>query len=70
METLLKRFRNADDLLEPIGQTRPLNELELMEPTHSATIKLIGIPGSDFRLELYLTRVIAGSKRAMAKTRP
>ncbi|KAJ5880913.1 uncharacterized protein N7473_011966 [Penicillium subrubescens] len=57
METLLNRFRDADDLLEPIGQTRPLSELELMEPTHSATIEFLGSPGSDFRLELYLKRI-------------
>lgn len=56
-EVLLKRFRRADDLLEPIGQMRPLSELELMEPTHSAIIEFIGSPGSDFRLELYLKRI-------------
>lgn len=54
---MLDRFRRAGDLLEPIGQVRPLDELEFMEPTHSATIEFAGNTGSDLRLELYLKRI-------------
>lgn len=55
-DDLLDRLRQADDLLEPFGQVRPLNELEFMEPTHSATIEFTQ-DNSDFRLELYLKRI-------------
>lgn len=54
---MLDRFRHAGDLLEPIGQVRPLDELEFMEPTHSATIEFAGNTGPDLRLELYLKRI-------------
>ncbi|KAJ5368041.1 uncharacterized protein N7496_007801 [Penicillium cataractarum] len=38
------------------GQVRSLNELEFMEPIHSATIEFTR-DNSNFRLELYLKRI-------------
>ncbi|KAJ5489247.1 hypothetical protein N7539_004137 [Penicillium diatomitis] len=54
---LLRRFRHANDVLEPINQERSLEELELMEPVHSATVEILRSPDSQCRLELYLNKI-------------
>ncbi|KAF7717088.1 Uncharacterized protein PECH_004501 [Penicillium ucsense] len=54
---LLRRFHHANDLLEPINQERSLEELELMEPVHSATVEILRSPDSQCRLELYLKQI-------------